>query len=124
MSIDGLDELTQTHGHDVEDPVFRATAQTLGRNAGPADVVGKWSQRQFLAVVADCTERGLDRQARLLERLVRLIGIPWWGDMLSITLSASASLAVEGDTAVTLINRVEEALERNASEARGPVVVL
>jgi PAS domain S-box-containing protein/diguanylate cyclase (GGDEF)-like protein len=116
IAIDNLDHLRHMDGRNAVKAILRVTAQTLTRNLGPNDLLGLWSEERFLAVVANCTEATLLKSANILKRLVSLEGVPWWGERLSVTLSAGGTVARTGDTAESLVDRARKALENSMLE--------
>jgi PAS domain S-box-containing protein/diguanylate cyclase (GGDEF)-like protein len=117
IAIDGLDELHKRDGPNAVAAVFRATGRTLAGVVGPHDMIGRWSEERFLAVVTGCTAPALRRAANMMQRLVSLERIPWWGDRLSVTVCVGGSVVLDGDTAETLVDRAEIALECSVGEA-------
>jgi GGDEF domain-containing protein len=88
-----------------------AAAQTLAAGTRPDDLVGRWKEQRFAALVACPTVDGLGSCAERLRRLVSLASVPWWGDRLSVTLSMGGTMVRPGDTVESLLGRAEEALE-------------
>ena len=110
IAIDGLDQIRASHGNQAARAVMRAVAQTLYRNLRQADVVGCWSPDGFVALVADCPADGLGRVAEMLKRVVNTASVPWWGDHISFTVSIGGAAVQTGDTADSLLSRMEAAL--------------
>jgi diguanylate cyclase (GGDEF)-like protein/PAS domain S-box-containing protein len=108
--IDNLEDLGLSRGNQAARAVMRVVAQTLYRNLRQADVVGCWSQDRFIALVTDCPAHGLARVAEMLKRVVNTASVPWWGDHVSVTVSLGGAVVQAGDTADSLLSRVEAAL--------------
>jgi len=47
----------------------------------------------------------------MLRRVVSVAAIPWWGDLLSVTISVGGSAAREDDSVDSLLARAEQALQ-------------
>jgi GGDEF domain-containing protein len=86
-------------------------ATTLYKNLPEADFVGHWAQNRFVAIVVDCPAVALARVGDMLRRVVSVAAIPWWGDLLSVTISVGGSAAREDDTVDSLLARAEQALQ-------------
>src|SRR5580700_3879906 len=84
IAIDNLDHLRQVDGCPAVNAVLYAVAQTLRSGTRPDDLVGRWRDDRFTALVAGSAEGGLRSCAERLRRLVSLASVPWWGDRLSV----------------------------------------
>jgi PAS domain S-box-containing protein/diguanylate cyclase (GGDEF)-like protein len=114
ISVDALDKVRHKDGRNAVNKVLYATARTIESTLGPNDMIGRWSEERFLAVLAGCTAPALLRAAKTIKRLVNLEGIPWWGQRLQVTLSIGGAIVQAGDTWETLAARAEAALESNS----------
>ena len=104
--------------------VLRTTGRTLAGSVGPQDMVGRWTEHRFLAVVTSCTTPALLMTADRMQKLVNFERIPWWGNRLSVTLSVGGTIVEAGDTVDDLVGRVEMALERSLQQSADNVVVI
>jgi PAS domain S-box-containing protein/diguanylate cyclase (GGDEF)-like protein len=112
LAIDGFPRLCANDGAIAAGRVLLATAQTLSRLAGGANPVGRWDDGVFLAILHGCSQASLRASAITLLRLAGVEAVPWWGDFLTITLSAGGTVVRPEDTVEELIRRAEEALGR------------
>jgi len=124
VAIDNLDGLLHKDGRNAVDAALYATGQTLRANVGPNDMVARWSADRFVAVLTNCTARTLAAAAAMLKRLATSEAIPWWGDLLTVTVSMGGAVVRPGDTPTLLVRRAEEALEAGRSAGEGAVVLL
>ncbi len=124
MSVDQTEGLRRNDGRNAVDAVLFATGQTLARNAGPGESAGRWSGDRFLYLLKGCAAGAVADAGRRLQRIAKMESIPWWGDRLSVELSAGGALARRGDTAESLAARVEAALERAVANGGGEVVMV
>jgi PAS domain S-box-containing protein/diguanylate cyclase (GGDEF)-like protein len=122
--IDDLDHLRHADGRNAVRAVLNVTARTLSRNLGTHDMLGRWSEERFVAIIANCSATTLLKSAGLWKRLVSLEGVSWWGDRLSVTLSMGGTIARAGDTPESLVSRAEEALQRSLLEHGDYAVVV
>lgn len=124
IAIDGLNELHEKDGPNAVAAVFRATGRTLESVMGPHDMIGRWSEDRFLAVVTACTEPALRRAANMMKRLVSLERVPWWGDRLAVAICVGGAVVGDGDTVESLVDRAEIALECSAGQGGDFVEVI
>jgi PAS domain S-box-containing protein/diguanylate cyclase (GGDEF)-like protein len=124
IAVDTLSLLRHEDGRNAVNAVLYATGQTLANILGPNDMIGRWSEDRFLAVLTGCTVPSLLRAANLMKRLVHAAGVPWWGDRLSVTLSVGGTMVRPGDTPEELVGRADAALESNFPLLEDSVVVV
>lgn len=118
IQLDQLETLTATHGLDAAEAILSVVAHTLRNGLDPMDFVGRWSEDQFLAIVANCSESDLLSTAERLKRLAVASEIAWWGDQLSVTVSVGGTLLRPGEPLVSLLERAGSALKQ-ATEKGG-----
>jgi len=123
IRVDELEAVRRTAGQRAVEGVMSMVARTLAANLGPNDLVGRWSDDCFVAIVKNCASEILVRFAGLLKRLARAAAIPWWGDRLSVTVSMGGSLVRGGDTPETLFHRAETNLATAAAAGGDRVAV-
>lgn len=123
IAIDNLDHLRSFDGHQAARAVLYAAGQTLARSTRPSDMVGRWRQEQFAALVACPAAAGLLSFAEKVQRLVGLADVSWWGDRLSVTVSIGGTMARGGDTLESLMRRAEDALEVSLAEHGNSILV-
>lgn len=123
MTVDNLDFLRRTYGRRAVNAILYVTAKTLSKNFGADGMVGRWPEDGFLAIVPDCQAAALVKSAEMLKKLIRLTGVPWWGDRLSVAISAGGAIMRAGDTPESLAKRAEAALQAGLREDGDHVVV-
>ena len=116
VEIDRLEQFQHGYGLLAAEALIRTVAHTVSRNVHPGDLVGRWSNNRFVAVLVGCPEEAARQAAGRLRRTVSLAAISWWGDRLSATVSTGGAIARPDDTAASLLSRAEEALERCLQE--------
>jgi len=124
VQVDHLDTLTATHGLDAAEAILNVVAHTLRNGLDPEDFVGRWSEDQFLAIVASCREDDLLSTAERLKRLAQYSEIVWWGDQLSVTVSVGGTAVRPGEHIVPLLNRTGSALQQAVAKNGNFAVVL
>jgi diguanylate cyclase (GGDEF)-like protein/PAS domain S-box-containing protein len=124
IGIDNLEHVRQVDGCPAVNAVLYAVAQTLRGGTRPDDLVGRWREDRFTALVAGSAADGLRSCAERLRRLVSLTSVPWWGDRLSVTVSMGGTMAQPGDTVESLLGRAEEALAAATAAQADSVLVV
>ncbi|HVX65983.1 MAG TPA: diguanylate cyclase [Bryobacteraceae bacterium] len=124
IQIDRLEELRQSHGIRAVEAMARVVARTLAKNLHSPDIVGRWSESRFVAVLTNCPASALLKMTALLRRVISGIAIPWWGDRVAGTISIGATPGHREDTAEALIGRAEQALERALLAGGGQAAIL
>jgi diguanylate cyclase (GGDEF)-like protein len=112
IQLDKLGVLTATHGLDAAEAILNVVAHTLRNGLDPQDFVGRWSEDQFLAIVANCSDGDLLSTAERLKRLAQSSEIIWWGDKLSVTVSVGGTVLRPGEALVPLLDRTGNALKQ------------
>lgn len=124
LTIDDLEHLRIKDGNNAVNSVLYATAQTLSKSVGPGNLVGRWSEGRFVVALRSCGAAALMESAVSLQRLVSLEAIPWWGDRLTVTLSAGGTVARAEDTAEELLRRAGEALDTSSKSGVNQTVLV
>jgi PAS domain S-box-containing protein/diguanylate cyclase (GGDEF)-like protein len=105
LAIDDLSGFRKIHGPVATDRIVHMVAVTLSKNLREGDIVGRWSEDQFVAILLDCPPASLAEVASKLKILLDAVAISWWGDWLSVTTSATAATVRPDDTAESLLER-------------------
>jgi diguanylate cyclase (GGDEF)-like protein len=124
VELDHFDALKTTHGLDAVDAILNVVAHTLRNGLDPLDFVGRWSEEQFLAIVANCNEGDLLTIAERLKRLARCSEIAWWGDQLSVTVSIGGTVLQPGEPPGPLLERAGGALKQALAQGGNCAIVL
>ncbi|MDR3674530.1 MAG: diguanylate cyclase [Acidobacteriota bacterium] len=124
IQLDQLDALTAMHGLDAAESILNVVARTLRYGLDPLDFVGCWSEDQFLAIVANCSESDLWTTAERLRRLAQSSEIAWWGDQLSVTVSVGGAVLVPGEDLIPLLERTGSALKQAVAKGGNSAIVL
>ena len=124
IMLDQLEEFRVTHGAVAAETILNVAAHTLGNGPDPLDFLGRWSDNQFLAIVANCDANALQATGEQLKRLMSCAGITWWGDALSVTVSVGATAIKPGETLDLLVERLAAALQESVLGGGNRVTVL
>jgi diguanylate cyclase (GGDEF)-like protein/PAS domain S-box-containing protein len=124
IQLDQLDALKATHGLDAVEAILNVVAHTLRNSLDPLDFVGRWSEDQFLAIVATCSEGDLLTIGERLKRLAHSSEIAWWGDQLSVTASVGGTVLQPGEPLIPLLERAGNALKQAVAQGGNCAIVL
>jgi len=124
IAVDDVEHLRRVSGWQAANEVLYAVAQTLSSGTRPDDLVARWREDRFTALVRCPNADGLRSCAERLARLVSLASVPWWGDRLSVTVSAGGTMVRHGDGLESLLARAEEALHAAIAAHSDSVVVI
>jgi PAS domain S-box-containing protein/diguanylate cyclase (GGDEF)-like protein len=123
LHVDQWQNLRVTRGREAAEAAIRVIAETLLYSLHPADVFGRWSDEEFLVIVRDRTTRALELDADLLRNLAKNAQFRWWGDRVSITISAGGALVRAGDTDKSMRLRAGAELKRSIERGGDRVAV-
>ena len=112
IQMDHFDTLTATHGLDAAENILNVVAHTLRNGLDPQDFLGRWSDDQFLAILGNCSSSDVLTTAERLKRLSQSSAIAWWGDQLSVTVSAGGTVLRPGEPIESLLQRTGQALKQ------------
>ena len=123
IQVDGMERLRAAYGPTMIPEALRAAAQTLENSLRPTDCLGRWNEKQFVAVLSECAESDIRAVAERLKKMVNSSGIRWWGDTISITASCGGTAAREGDSIESIVTRAQRALEESLAASGNRVTV-
>jgi len=124
VTIDDLERLRHLGGRQAINEVLYATGQTLLGGTRPEDSVGLWEEGRFAVLVQCGNAANLQSCAERLKRLASVVGVPWWGDRLSITVSIGGTMLRDTDSLETLLQRAGEAFAFSQAQPGNSVFVV
>ncbi|HUI77960.1 MAG TPA: PAS domain-containing protein [Bryobacteraceae bacterium] len=110
IAIDDLDRFRKIHGAVATNRIVHMVAATLSKNLREGDIAGHWAGDCFLAILLDCQPASLDQIAAKLKVIIEYAAIPWWGEWLSVAITASGTTVRAADTVDSLLARCGETL--------------
>ncbi len=113
ITVDQAHSLRKTHGADACEAMLRTLEQTLLRQMKPAEILGRWGDNEFLALVHERTLGLLVEHASRLVGLARTADFRWWGDRVGITLSIGVNHAETKETLPSLLSSARQAMQRS-----------
>lgn len=108
IDVDRLAEINDLHGRTNGDRLLAAIARTLLNNLRFIDVIGRWEDDEFLAIVTNVDEKKLDVVANKLRLLAQNSFILSDGLSISTTVSIGATLAHRKDSIKDLVDRAQK----------------
>ncbi len=117
MDVDHFGKLNDRYGREAGDDTLKMLARTLILNTRPFDLVGRWGDDTFVALVGHVDETGLELSADRFRSLLEKSELPWGGSPVSVSVTTASTSAIRGERPDTLIMRAERKL-RETKEAR------
>jgi diguanylate cyclase (GGDEF)-like protein/PAS domain S-box-containing protein len=109
VQLEELEEFERRHGKEAGHAILREMARTLKDMMRRSDFLGRWDAGSFLAVLPGCGTAPLERVGARMKRAAGRVAISWWGDLLSLRVSARAALVESGDTIELVEKRLRAA---------------
>jgi diguanylate cyclase (GGDEF)-like protein/PAS domain S-box-containing protein len=110
VQVDQAAELRKTHGARACEAMLENVERTLVNALRPGEEVGRWGDDEFLLFSHEPHAETLANHARVLAGIARTADFRWWGDRISLTVSAGVALAESGETLAQLLNRAQAAM--------------
>lgn len=113
LDVDRFKQVNDALGHSGGDAVLCMIASTLSHNLRPADLVGRWSGDEFIALVADTTPSALKVAADRWRRLVASSSLRFAETRTQVTVSVGATLLTPQDTPDLALDRADRLMFRS-----------
>jgi len=110
LKLQGLTHFRARLGPEAASSLLRIVARTLESSIWTTDVVGRWSDDQFLVIVNGCHPEGIPAVCERMRRMLAGEGIEWWGERHSLPVLIGETTAQAGDTVESLVERVQKSL--------------
>jgi diguanylate cyclase (GGDEF)-like protein len=114
FDLDAFKQVNDGYGHSAGDRVLQEFAERLSKATRGADVAGRYGGDEFLAVLPDCTSKGVQP---ILQRLDDLQAEAF-GEKLPFYYSAGWTEYVPGESIEALLKRADQALYANKRDSR------
>ena len=115
IQVDRLEHFRAAYGRQAGDAVLRVVAQTMGNAFRPSDFLGRWTDDQFLAILINCGDPGVEHTWERIRKMVTCAGLRWWSDELSVTTSVGHATAQAGDSIESLLHRATRSLPQSST---------
>jgi len=114
VQVDHLQHFRASYGRQAGDAILHVVAQTLRNTFRPSDFLGRWSEDQFLAILINCGDHGVEQTWQRIRKMVTCAGLRWWSDELSVSTSVGHASAQPDDTVETLVIRAQDSLAKSS----------
>ena len=118
FDLDAFKQVNDGHGHSAGDRVLQEFAERLKKATRGADVAGRYGGDEFLAVLPECTSKGVEP---ILQRLDDLQAEAF-GEKLPFYYSAGWTEYIPGESIEELLKRADQALYANKRGSKGLLV--
>ncbi len=108
ITVDDFKKINDVYGYNVGNKILKMVARTLLFNSRTSDVIGRWSGEDFISIIVNANEERLHSTANRARLLVEKSGYPKGADIVRVTISIGATLALQIDTMDTLLKRAEQ----------------
>jgi diguanylate cyclase (GGDEF)-like protein/PAS domain S-box-containing protein len=123
LDIDRFKQINDRYGHPAGDEVLRTLGKTLMNNARPFDAVGRWGGEEFLGVIRNIDAKRLYVIAERFRFLVEHSSISSGAETIHFTVSIGGTVAREGDTIESLVERADRRMYESKQAGRNRVTV-
>ena len=121
LDIDNFRNFNNTYGHDIGDEVLIRVSESISHTVRKTDLFGRWGGEEFIGIF-DVKE---DNEALLLtEKLRTLIEkteIPYGDEMLSVTVSLGATIAIDSDNIDSVVKRADDLMYKSKQNGKNRV---
>lgn len=113
ISVDDLRDIDEIFTHEIEQQVFNMVARTLEGNVRAWDLVGRWGEEDFLAVISHVNQEQLVIIANKLRLIIENSFVDVREQLVvKVTLTMGATVSMVEDTVQTITGRALYILER------------
>jgi len=110
IGVDQAEPLRKTHGASACHQMLEKVRHALVHGLRPAEEMSRWGDDEFLIVAHERSAEMLASHAQALAGLARTADFRWWGDRVSITVSAGAAQAEREGSLIGLLERAKAAM--------------
>lgn len=111
LRVEQLAHFRARFGTEAAASFLRLVARTLEAAVSMAEVIGRWSDDQFLMLLPECGHEALPSIREKVRRTVASEGIEWWGERHSLPVSIGEATVQPDDTLETLLDRAHASLD-------------
>jgi GGDEF domain-containing protein len=111
LQVQGLAHFRASLGPEAASSLLRVIARTLEGCLRKTDLIGRWSDDQFLLIFNEVQEEEINAKRERIRRMLAGEGIEWWGERRSLPVVIAASSVHLGDTVESVLQRLQEPIE-------------
>jgi PAS domain S-box-containing protein len=108
--VQGLAHFRASLGAEAASSLLRVMVRTIEGCLWTSDLVGRWSDDQFLLLVDGNREEGIQALTGRIRRMLAAEGIEWWGERRSLPVLIVATAVETGDTVESVVQRLQKLL--------------
>jgi diguanylate cyclase (GGDEF)-like protein/PAS domain S-box-containing protein len=123
IDIDHFKDVNDTYGHNIGDEVIKMIANTLMNNLRPKDIAGRWGGEEFLVLLKNVGEIGLEKIADRLRMLCQSSSLDTNGKKVSVTVSIGATYYRKGDSTKNIVERADQLMYASKEAGRNRVTI-
>jgi diguanylate cyclase (GGDEF)-like protein/PAS domain S-box-containing protein len=116
--LEGLNHFRASFGPEAASSLLRGVARTIASSLWKTDLVGRWTDDQFLAILHGCQQDAMCSVRERLRRMLANNSIAWWGERRSLPVSIGQATAQPDDNLESLLKRARKSLD---AALAGPV---
>ena len=110
ISVDQAAEMCRSHGTRACSAMLDSLERTLSNHLHTGEEIGRWDDAEFLILTPEATADRLSARMQVFAGLGRTAVFRWWGDRISVTVSAGAALAEPEEDLERVMERAHEAM--------------
>ncbi len=111
LRLEGFAHFRASLGSEAACSLLRVVARSLESTLWTTDLLGRWSDDQFLVILNGCRKDALTAVRERVRRTLSNDGIEWWGERRSLPICIGEASAQPDDSVDSLIDRAQESLE-------------
>jgi diguanylate cyclase (GGDEF)-like protein/PAS domain S-box-containing protein len=109
--VEGLGRFRAAFGPDAASSLLRVMARSLASELWQTDILGRWADDEFLAILNGCNRESLPGVRERLRRILTNDAIEWWGERRSLRVSIADAAARAEDTIESILDRTQKCLD-------------
>ena len=121
IDIDNFKHINDTYGHNIGDEILKLLVQTIQSNLRKNDIIGRLGGEEFVVVISDINNQGLEKASEKIRRLVETSALRLIDTDLKITISIGATLVNENDTVISILERADKLMYQSKKDGKNRV---
>lgn len=121
IDIDYFKAINDKYGHDAGDRILKMAGKTILNSLRSFDFLGRWGGEEFIVILANVNGEQLYSIANRLRLLVEHSSTPIGTDIVHVTISIGAALALQDDDVHSIIKRADKLMYNSKASGRNCV---
>jgi diguanylate cyclase (GGDEF)-like protein/PAS domain S-box-containing protein len=114
LRLEGLAHFRASLGPEAGSSLLRVIARSLENTLWTTDVVGRWTDVQFLVILNGCDAAALSTVRERMRGVLAGDAIEWWGERRTLPVTMGEAAVQAGDDAALIMGRAQKSLEASA----------